>query len=81
MKPPRSTVRPALASDPPMVADRDEPITECGDALDAGREHSRAWLSRYRQRLIDAGMVRPDGRGRIAYALPYLGEHLARSGA
>jgi hypothetical protein len=40
-----------------------------------------AWLSRYRQRLIDAGMVRPDGRGRIAYALPYLGEHLVRSGA
>ena len=31
------------------------------------------------QRLLDAGMVRPDGRGRIAYALPYLAEHLART--
>lgn len=35
------------------------------------------WVSRYRSRLLVAGMIRPDGRGRVAYALPYLRDFLA----
>lgn len=35
-----------------------------------------AYASRYRARLIAAGLVRPDGRGRLAFALPYLSDYL-----
>lgn len=38
------------------------------------RNHS--WTSRYRSRLIQAGVIEPAGPGRVRYALPYLGEFL-----
>lgn len=36
-----------------------------------------SWTSRYRSRLIHAGVIEPAGRGRVRYALPCLGEFLA----
>ena len=36
-----------------------------------------SYASRYRARLIARGLVRPAGRGRLTFALPYLREHLA----
>ncbi|WP_297008841.1 ATP-binding protein [uncultured Corynebacterium sp.] len=42
------------------------------------RNHS--WTSRYRSRLIHAGVIEPAGRGRVRYALPYLAEFLAEHG-
>ncbi|MFB9313411.1 ATP-binding protein [Nocardioides plantarum] len=51
-------------------------VSQIADVIDRlGVDH--AWASRYRQRLLVAGMIRPEGRGRIAYALPYLREFLA----
>ena len=37
-----------------------------------GRDHG--WVSRYRSRLLVAGIVEPAGRGRLRFALPYLAE-------
>ena len=52
---------------------------EAGSDVRTVRERlgvDHAWMSRYRQQLLDAGMVRTDGRGRLAYALPYLRDYL-----
>lgn len=57
-----------------MVPDRDG--SQIADVIfRLGVDHR--WASRYRQRLLVAGMIRTDGRGRVAYALPYLREYLA----
>ncbi|MDR1188859.1 MAG: AAA family ATPase [Bifidobacteriaceae bacterium] len=37
---------------------------------------SARYVSVYRRRLIDAGMIAPAGRGRVAFALPFLREYL-----
>ena len=56
----------------------DEGASEVSDILERlGVNHSYA--SRYRHRLIVAGMIQPAGRGRVAYALPYLRDYLAEN--
>lgn len=40
-----------------------------------GKDHG--WVSRYRSRLIVAGVVEPAGRGHLRFTLPYLREFLA----
>ncbi|MCH1866076.1 ATP-binding protein [Nocardioides sp. CFH 31398] len=50
-------------------------VSAVADVLDRmGVTHS--YGSRYRQRLILAGMIEPVGRGRVRFALPYLAEYL-----
>lgn len=54
----------------------DPETSAVADVLDRmGVTHSYA--SRYRQRLILAGMIEPVGRGTVRFALPYLREYLA----
>jgi hypothetical protein len=54
------------------MAEDDGPsaISDLQDRL--GRDHG--WVSRYRSRLLVAGIVEPAGRGRLRFALPYLAE-------
>ena len=49
------------------------PIAAVGERL--GRDHG--WISRYRARLLVAGIVEPAGRGRVQFTIPYLREFLA----
>lgn len=48
-----------------------------GIAMKAGK--SSSWASKYRRTLIDAQVIEPDGRGRVKFAIPHLGEYLRRS--
>lgn len=34
------------------------------------------YAQKYRRRLIDGGIIKPAGRGRVAFAVPFLGDHL-----
>lgn len=36
------------------------------------------YAQKYRRRLIDAGVIEPAGRGRVAFAVPFLADHLRR---
>lgn len=38
------------------------------------------YAQKYRRRLIDAGVIEPAGRGRVAFCVPLLAEHLRREG-
>jgi len=42
---------------------------------------SAGYVSVYRSRLIEAGLIAPAGRGRVDYALPFLREYLREHGA
>lgn len=43
----------------------------------AGRMQVTAdYAQKYRKRLIDAGVIEPAGRGRVTFAVPYLGDYL-----
>lgn len=58
----------AMAEDsgPSAIADIQERL---------GRDHG--WVSRYRSRLMVAGIIEPAGRGKVRFTLPYLREFLA----
>ncbi len=34
------------------------------------------YAQKYRRRLLDGGVIKPAGRGKVAFAVPFLGEHL-----
>lgn len=56
----------------------DEGTSAVGDI--AGRMRvTPDYAQKYRKRLIDAGVIEPAGRGRVAFAVPYLADYLRRS--
>ncbi|MDR1118083.1 MAG: ATP-binding protein [Bifidobacteriaceae bacterium] len=58
-----------------MAQDKDaSPV----DALAERMGRSASYVSVYRRRLIEAGLIAPAGRGRVRFALPFLGEYLRR---
>lgn len=52
-------------------------VTEIAERM--GRE--RGYVNVYRKRLIDAGVIRPVGRGHVEFAVPHLGEYLREHAA
>jgi len=56
-----------------MSADREN--SRVGD-IQARLGVSQAYIQQYRKRLIEAGIILSDQRGRVEYAVPYLGEYL-----
>lgn len=56
-----------------MSEDRDE--SNIAD-IQARMGVSRGYAQTYRTRLVDAGVIAPVARGRLSFAVPYLGEYL-----
>ena len=48
--------------------------------IQQGLPQNRSWTFHCRSRLIHTGVIKPAGRGRVRYALPYLTEFLADHG-
>ncbi len=59
-----------------MAQDWPEPASVCDVAVRAGK--SRSWASKYRESLIRAHVIEGLGDGRVAFAIPYLGDYLTR---
>lgn len=59
-----------------MARDWPEPASVREVARRAGK--SRSWASKYRESLIRANVIEGLGDGRVAFAIPYLGEYLTR---
>ena len=56
---------------------KDERNTKFGDILKR-LDISSSYASKYRQRLLESGLVVESGHGHLAYAPPYLKEFLGR---
>jgi hypothetical protein len=58
-----------------MSQDQDESRTaEVAERMGVSVDYAQ----KYRRRLIDAGVIRTSGRGKVSFAVPYLGDYLRR---
>ncbi|VUX31188.1 Uncharacterised protein [Bifidobacterium catenulatum] len=46
--------------------------------IEARTGHSRSWVNKYRAALIKDQVVRAAGHGKLAFAVPHLGEYLKK---